>query len=135
VLLIEVLIPLRKRGLKMTDGFQNWRLLWRLAVEDMQKHGNFPAVYAMRDSTTQEMLKFGSTGELRKRVFGNYLGGIGGSTTQRIHEELFAGNMITRVELAWLETKDKANAARKESEFRDNHKKVHGRRPTWDQQG
>ncbi len=123
----------------MTDGFENWRLLCQLAVGDMQGYGDFPAVYAMRDSTTQEILKFGSTGELRRRIFANYLCGIGGSTkestTQRIHKELFAENMISRVQLAWLETKDKAEAERKETEFRNNHKEVYGRRPIWDRQG
>jgi hypothetical protein len=42
----------------MTDPFQYWRPLCRLAVADMPKYGAFPAVYAMRDGTNQEILKW-----------------------------------------------------------------------------
>jgi len=119
----------------MTDAFLHWRLLCHLSVADMAQSGGFPAVYAMRDATTQEILKFGKTGELRRRIFGNYLGGIGGTTTQRIHNELFAGGMIGKVEVAWLEAKDQTEAEKKEKEFRDNYKRVNGRRPAWDRQG
>ena len=91
-----------------------------------------------RDATTKEILKLGSTKQLRKRIFANYLGGVGGgrskSTTQRIHQALFTDNMIGRVELTWIETKEKGEAERKEKEFRRAYKAAHGRRPAWDRQ-
>lgn len=117
-----------------TWTFQYWLPLRQLALAQPSKHGNCPAVYAFRDLRTGETLKFGNTGHLRNRMFKNYIGGVGGATTQRIHTELFANNMIDLVEVAWLQTEDKAQAERKEKEFRAEYKKVHGRRPIWDRQ-
>jgi hypothetical protein len=86
----------------------------------------------MRDATTSAILKYGCTGCLRARILGNYLGGIGGSTTQRIHRELFASGMIDRIELSWIETGSDTEAKSMESEFRRVYKMIHGRRPAWD---
>ena len=78
-------------------------------------------------------MKYGCTGCFRTRILGDYLGGIGGATTQRIHEELFEYKMIGRVEIAWIETKDKAEAKLKETRFRKIYKANHeGQRPAWD---
>lgn len=65
-------------------------------------------------------------------MIGNYLAGFGGGTTQRIHGELMKNGMIERVEIAWIETSDAAEAERKEREFRSVYKKANGRRPPWD---
>jgi hypothetical protein len=119
----------------ITDIFQQWLPLHRLAIADLPQYGDFPAVYALRDATTKEILKFGNPDRLRRRISGNYLGGVGGSTTQRIHGELFGRNMIDRVELAWLKAKDKAEAERKEKEFRVARKTATEQRPAWDRQG
>jgi len=116
----------------VADAFQRWLLLRQLAVGDLPKQGGCPAVYAFRDARTGDILKFGNTGCLRTRIVGNYLGGYGGKTTERIYNELFDNGMIDRVEIAWIETKDKGEAERKEREFRAAYKKVHGRRPLWD---
>ncbi len=121
----------------MTGASQdwNWRALCRLSIADVPNYGGFPAVYAMRDATSKEILKFGETGHLRRRIFGNYLGGVGGQTTQRIHKALFDDGMIDKVELAWFEAKDDAEAKKRETKFRGNYKKENGRRPKWDLQG
>jgi hypothetical protein len=79
-----------------------------------------------------DVLKYGCTGSLRTRIFGNYLGGIGGQTTKRIHAELFENGMLMKVAIAWIETSDRTEAERNEKEFRRNYTKVHGRRPLWD---
>jgi hypothetical protein len=115
--------------------FEQWLALHRLAVADLPRYGDFPAVYVLRDAATKDILKFGKAQWLRQRIFGNYLGGVGGETTQRIHHALFSGNVIDGVELAWLETRDEQEAKRKEDEFRNAYKKKHGRRPAWDRQG
>jgi len=115
-----------------TDAFRNWLPLRQLSLAHLSKHGDCAAVYGFRDHSTGEMLKFGNTGHLRNRMFRNYIGGVGGGTTQRIHAELFVSDMIDRVEVAWLQTEDKAQAVRKEKEFRAEYKKVVGRRPIWD---
>jgi hypothetical protein len=116
----------------MADVFQQWLQLRDLAVSHLPRYGNFSALYAMRDRTRTEVLKYGSTRCLRVRILGNYLGGVGGSTTQRIHGELFEKGMIDRVEISWFETQDVVEAKLKESEFRRAFKAVHGRRPAWD---
>jgi hypothetical protein len=116
----------------MADVFAQWLPLRSLSVGDLPKHGEIPAVYALRDSATGEILKYGKSYWLRRRVFGEYLGGIGGETTQRIHNELFRNNMVGRVEVAWIETKDDAEACLKEKAFRAAYKQANGRRPKWD---
>ncbi len=90
---------------------------------------------ALRDATTKDILKYGSSKQLRRRIFAEYLGGTGGATTKRIHHELFSKKMIERVEVAWLESKDAEEARQKETDFRNAYKKNTGRRPAWDLQG
>lgn len=119
----------------MADIFQQWLSLHHLSVANLPRYGGCPVVYALREATTKQILKFGSTNRLRRRILGNYLGGVGGGTTQRIHAALFTDNMIEHVELAWLETKDNAEAQRKEKEFREAYKRANGHRPPWDRQG
>ena len=93
------------------ENFEKWLRLRNLGVGDLPQCGNCPAVYAFRDSRTCEILKFGETGTLRKRIFVNFIGGFGGgmpeATTQRVHRELFSNGMIDYVEIAWIEAKDK----------------------------
>ena len=119
----------------MSPAFSKWFPLRALTVAQMPKHGQHPAVYALRDATTGAILKFGCTDMLRRRIFGNYIGGVGGQTTQRIHAELFHNNMIDRVELSWIEAKDEADAKQKETEFRLTYKQANGKRPPWDLTG
>ncbi len=122
------------------DIFQKWVLLGEASVAHLPKYGDCPAVYVLRDSRNGDILKFGCTGCLRKRIFANYLSGFGGkelvSTTQRLHRELFVNNMIDHVELAWFETIDRAEANRKEGELRTAYRKANnGKRPVWDRNG
>ena len=122
-----------------TENFKKWLRLRNLGVGDLPVCGDCPAVYAFRDSRTREILKFGETDTLRRRIFANFIGGFGGSrpeaTTQRDHRELFSKGMIDHVELAWIETKNKADAKRMEKQFRQTYRATHsGRRPIWDRQ-
>ena len=116
----------------MTDAFEPWFPLCDLTLSQIPEHGKLAAVYVLRDRITGEILKYGCTGNMRARIFGNYVGGVGGTTTQRIHEQLFVNGMISRVEIAWIETRDQAEAKSKETEFRRTYKKTHGKRPAWD---
>jgi hypothetical protein len=125
--------------MKVDEIFQEWFALRHLSMSQLPRYGDFPAVYALRDSRSGDILKFGCAGCLRRRIFMNYLCGFGGdgtSTTQRIHHELFANNMIHHAELAWAETTDRAEANRKETELRAAYKKANGeKRPLWDRNG
>ena len=119
----------------MTDFFETWLLLPHLTVGALLQCWDSSAVYALRDATTKDILKFGSTRRLGQRILHDYIAGVGGDTTKRIHRALFANETIERVELAWLVTKDQEEARRKETEFRNVYKKAHGQRPAWDRQG
>lgn len=119
----------------MKGTFETWLSISTLSAGGLPKYGYFSAVYVMRDSITKEILKYGSTKCLRQRILGNYLGGVGGGTTQRIHSELFENEMISRVEIAWIETTDEVEAITKERQLREMYKQTHGRRPSWDRRG
>ena|SRR5712692_6176423 len=118
----------------MTSILQMWLPLSHLTVADFPRFGDFPAVYAFRDSTTKDILKYGSTDTLRRRIFANYIGGVGGNTTKRIHTDLFAKGWGSRVEVAWSETKEDEEARRIEKELRATYEKDNGRLPQWDRQ-
>jgi hypothetical protein len=102
---------------------------WRLVLVKW-----FASLIWVRDIVQLELLKYGNTGRLLRRLFAEYIGGVGGSTTQFIHGKLFVEGMINHVEVAWMATKDKAEAERKEKEFCDAYRKAKGRRPAWDRQ-
>jgi hypothetical protein len=89
-------------------------------------------VYAFRDARNGEILKYGKTGCAGDRIFKNHIGGNGGATTQRIHDNLFADGMIEHVEIAWIETPDAPQAELKEKRFRAEFVRIHGHRPLWD---
>jgi hypothetical protein len=112
--------------------FAEWTLLSVLTVRQLPKLGKCAVVYALRDEEQRSILKFGNTGSLVRRIFGNYLGGVGGGTTQRIHAELFTNHMIERVEIAWIEVSDKVEAEQQEKEFRAEYRRTHGQLPPWD---
>jgi hypothetical protein len=122
----------------LTDNFEKWLPLRALCIGDLPCCGGCCAVYAFRDSRTGAILKFGETGQLRRRIFANFIGGQGGgydeATTKRIHRYLFSEGMIDHVEIAWIEVQDKAAARLKEKKFRRDHKAAHGRWPDWDRQ-
>lgn len=116
----------------MGDTFEQWLPLRSLGVAQLPNYGGVPAVYALRDRATGDILKFGSTRCLRTRIFRHFIGGMGGGTTERIHGKLFENKMIDRVDVAWLQTKDIAEAERKERELRAAYVEANGRRPAWD---
>ena len=110
------------------DCFDKWIPLAGLSIGELPQYGAISAVYAMRSIGTGEILYIGSTNNLRRRVFGNYVGGVGGETTQRLHETLFSEGKIAEVELAWTET----NAYQeRETELKDEYRKQYGRLPKW----
>jgi hypothetical protein len=124
----------------MEQNFSNWLPLRELRVADFPNCGDCCAVYALRDCRSSEIIKFGQTDTLRRRIFGNFVGGIGGhggsSTTQFVHQRLFCNSMIDHVEISWIVTKDKTTAKLMENQFRQSYKTAHdGHRPLWDRNG
>lgn len=119
----------------MTASFDHWVPLHRMCIADLPRYGNTAAVYAIRDCRTKEVLKYGHTQHLRKRIVMNYLCGWGGDTTQRVYLELYDNSQIECVEVAWVVAKDKAEAKRMETDFRREYKRTHGGQlPPWDRQ-
>jgi len=81
------------------SAFNKWYRLDSVAVRDIPEHGDF--VYIFRKCSTKEIIYIGSTADLRRRLFGNYIGGVGGRTTKRIHALLFEEGAKTDTEVAW----------------------------------
>ena len=110
------------------DEFRTWHPLTDLRLADLPQYGAIPAVYVMRRSRTGEIVYIGSTDNLRRRIFGNHLGGVGGETTKRINALLFNDGEVVGIELAWLETQPYEN---EETELKERYRSVHGRLPVW----
>lgn len=53
--------------------FENWVPLQRLTVAHLPGYGNISGVYAIRSRRNAELLYIGSSKNLRRRIFGNYL--------------------------------------------------------------
>lgn len=83
-----------------------WIRLDRLCLADLPKYGGVAACYVFREAASGEVIYIGSTDTLRRRLFGNYLGGVGGATTQRIHAALFEPEVLARVEVSWITADD-----------------------------
>jgi excinuclease UvrABC nuclease subunit len=118
----------------VTKGFGQWVPLHDLALSHFPEYDQPPGVYALRDASTGEILKFGKASCLRTRIIGQYLCGFCNGTSERIHNDLIYSGMIERVEFAWIGTKDAKEAGQMEKEFRAKHKRRNGRRPAWDRQ-
>ncbi len=110
------------------NGFGNWIPLTALCVGKLPKHGDIPCVYIMRSIPTGELLYIGSTGNLRRRIFGNYIGGVGGATTKRLHSLLFLERKVEEVEFAYEET---PAYREKETELREAYRQQQGHLPMW----
>jgi len=112
-----------------SHNLERWHLLSRLTVENVQgEREGFGFVYVFRKRSTEEILYVGSTGDLRRRLFGNYIGGVGGKTTRRIHHYLFDRGAITDTEVSWKEVRD---YKQEEASLRQHYREQQGRLPLW----
>lgn len=108
--------------------FENWLPLVRLSARDLPCDRSISGVYAIRLAATGEILYVGSSNNLRRRMLGNYIGGVGGETTQRIHGLLFSEGQITEVEIAWIELDEYRD---EEAELKEEYRTKQGRLPAW----
>ena len=110
------------------EGAQ-WFALSKLSISDLPSYGEIPAAYAFRHGKTKDVLYVGGTSCLHQRLFGNYLGGTGGSTTKRIHAHLFDEGYISVAEVTWFRAEDhKSRETDLQKEYAANH---NGKRPPW----
>lgn len=70
---------------RLVDAFRAWIPLRKLNLDDFPNCGDCVAVYALRDSRSGEILKFGETGLLRRRILVNFVGASAEATPRRQH--------------------------------------------------
>jgi hypothetical protein len=108
---------------------ERWLPLVGLSVSQLPELGSGPGAYRFRDARTKEILYIGSTRCLRSRLLGNYLGGVGGATTHRVNDLLFAQGKVHAVEVRVHPTLDYRGAERAlKAQYADAHE---GRLPPW----
>jgi hypothetical protein len=83
-----------------------WVRIDRLSVADLPRYGAVAGCYVMREVASGEVIYIGSTSSLRRRLFANHIGGVGGPTAKRVHASLFDGDYIAGVEVTWLVASD-----------------------------
>ena len=106
-----------------------WILFADLSVSRLPDLGSGSGAYVFRDRVTGEWLYVGSTSCLRRRLLGNYLGGVGGATTKRVNGLLFDGGRIGNVEVAVYPVNDFRQL---EERLKREHAATHdGRLPVW----
>lgn len=115
------------------DGFEIWTRLKALSVSHL--HETLCGVYIFRHNEeiqypngNSDILYIGQTGNYRQRLFGNYLGGVGGKTTKRIHRLLFNDNYIEKVIVGFKICTD---YKREEKRLRNLFRRQYGKLPVW----
>jgi hypothetical protein len=116
-------------------GFSSWKQFSKLKEGDIPEE---PGVYVLRLDKTfgrlvgeSDILYMGSTENLRKRLWGNYIKGRGGKTTKRIHYYLISLGYLDRVEVSWVKSGDYKSL---EEKLREEYEKDHHELPPWNRQ-
>jgi len=111
------------------SGFQEWRRLDSLSLKDIpEDKWECSFVYVFRKQSTKEVLYIGCTTNLILRMFGNFIAGAGGSTTQRIQALLLEEGFIKDTEVAWKEAPDHKS---EESRLLESYFEQEGQLPPW----
>lgn len=110
------------------NNFQIWIPLLKLCLEDIPFSEFQSIVYILRVINDKEILYIGETSNLRQRMFRNFIGGVGGGTTERIHSYLFNEDTFQNIEVSWLES---TNRKLDEAQLLEEHKLKYGRLPRW----
>jgi len=127
------------KELEKRYGIKFWCKLSDDLNDLKQKIPKEPWVYAFRLNRYLEMLKgksdilyIGSSKDLQKRIIKNYLKGVGGQTTKRIHNCLIERKYKNFIEVGLKSTKDYKNLEKK---LLDKFEKDHDQLPPWNRQG
>jgi hypothetical protein len=94
---------------------------------------NQSAVFAIVDSTLtdkgpSDILYIGRSKRPTRRIFGGYLGGLGGKAVKRINSILFDDGYIEKAAVTWM-ISDRPKAAQRE--LIDKFVQEHGEFPLW----
>ena len=118
-------------------GFKEWCPLNRLAISNISETPPYEqkGTCAIRLKNTlkrkvgySDILYIGSSKNLVRRFFKEYLGGSGGQTTQRIHKLLFEENFLEKTEISWVITE---NFKKLETDLKIKYYQEHGGWPPW----
>jgi hypothetical protein len=123
------------RNLKQC-GFNGWHPLNNPLIASLPYKQK--CVYVITLETVQrvrvgnsDILYIGSSDNLVRRIFGNYIGGVGGKTTQRIHKLLFEEGYLKKTKIGWITTE---NSGKIERNLRIKFKQEHSELPPWNRQ-
>ena len=106
-----------------------WTPLAGLSVARLPDLGSCSAAYAFREIASGDVLYIGSTSNIRRRLFGNYIGGVGGRTTKRLHGLLFDEGHIQSLEIG---VRPSAGYPDLEASLKAQYRGSHdGRLPPW----
>ncbi len=113
------------------DGFSDFIPLKGLRFDSMPFNKN--SVLALADCTlvgkpTSDILYIGKSKKPTKRVFGGYLAGYGGKTTQKIHSLLLNDGYLEKVAISSMPAED---PKAKQKELLERFKAEHGQYPAW----
>ena len=115
------------------DGFVDWTPLNILSVFNIPNE--LSGVYIFTNDElirypkgNSDILYIGQTNNYRRRLFANYIGGVGGQTTQRIHSILFVDGFIDRVKVGF---KVCGEFKSEEKRLRSLFRSIYGALPLW----
>jgi len=117
-------------------GFKDWHLLNKLAISEVlyKQEGVYvikSKISLQRRVGKSDILYIGSSDNLVRRIFGNYLGGVGGGTTQRIHKLLFEEGYLEKTDIGWALTKE---FRKLEKDLKMEFEREHRELPPWNKQ-
>lgn len=118
------------------DGFVDWSPLNILSVSHIPNE--LAGVYTF---TNDDMIQYpkgksnilyiGQTNNYRRRLFANYIGGVGGPTTKRIHSLLFVDGFIDKVKVGFKMCEGYKS---EEKRLRNSFRRIYGALPLWNLQ-
>lgn len=112
-------------------NINNWKKLENLTTKDVPYKKKAVYVFKLDKKSIKEedaILYIGSSNNLVRRIFGNYIGGPGGSTSIRIHNYLISGGYSSKILVGWKLTN---NYREKEKSLIREYKRKFGRKPPW----
>jgi len=115
------------------DGFKNWTPLMEISPSKLPENKAGVYVFTHNEAIEypkgfSEVLYIGRTDNFRRRLFGNYIGGVGGKTTKRIHEYLFNQGFIHKINVGFKICED---YKREEQKLRKVFREIFGNNPLW----
>ena len=119
-------------------GFTSWKNLSILAKNKGTSISPIPGIYVFklnkvfgRLQKMSDILYIGSTDNLYRRIYGNYIRGSGGGTTQRIYTYLNNLKYLNKTEVSYIPSN---NPKYIEKKLLDEYEKDHHELPPWNRQ-